>query len=102
MLLHLDKQNKPTNNIGSTSNNTPADERGATSTESDTDERNTPTEEVNSYCSMKSNTKSHVLLETAIVEVRNKAERFIPCRALLDSGSQTHLITERCRQRLNL
>jgi hypothetical protein len=100
-LLHLHKQNQPTNDSGSTSNNSPTTEKGNTSTDS-ASERGSPTEEVNSYCSVKSNTKGHVLLATAIVEVMNKAGQFIPCRALLDSGSQTHFITERCRQRLNL
>jgi hypothetical protein len=85
--------------MGSTSNDPPADVRGATSTDSATDAKGTPTEEVNSYCFMKANTKSHVLLATAIVEVMNKAGQFIPCRALLDSGSQTHFITKKCAQR---
>jgi hypothetical protein len=42
------------------------------------------------------------LLATAIVEVKNKAGQYIPCRALLDSASQSHCITERCVQRLKL
>jgi hypothetical protein len=76
--------------------------RGATSTDSATDAKGTPTEEVKSYSLMKANTKSHVLLATAIVEVMNKAGQFIPCRALLDRGSQSHFITERCVQRQKL
>jgi hypothetical protein len=82
-LLHLDKQNQSTNNTGSTSNNSPTTERGNTSTDS-ASERDTPTEEVNSYCSVKTTNKGHVLLATAIVEVMDKAGQFIPCRALLD------------------
>jgi hypothetical protein len=42
------------------------------------------------------------LLATAIVEIKNKSGQYIPCRALLDSGSQSHFITERCVQRLKL
>ena len=42
------------------------------------------------------------MLATAIVEVRNKARQYVPCRALLDSASQSHFITERCVQRLRL
>jgi hypothetical protein len=95
-------QNHTTNHKDSTSNDPPVDVEGSTSTDSDTDAKGTPTEEVNSYCSMKANSRNHVLLAAAIVEVMNKAGQFIPCRALLDSGSQTHFITERCVQRLKL
>jgi hypothetical protein len=42
------------------------------------------------------------LLTTATVEVRNKAGQYVPCRALLDSASQSHFITERCVQLLSL
>jgi len=42
------------------------------------------------------------LLATAIVEVRNKFGQYVPCRALLDSASQSHFITERCVQLLRL
>jgi hypothetical protein len=77
-LLHIDKQHQPKNYTGSTLNNPPADVRGATSTDFAMDEKGTPTEEVNSYCFMQANTKSHVLLATAIVEVMNKPGQFIP------------------------
>jgi len=36
-----------------------------------------------------------VLLATASVLVKNRSGAFVPCRALLDSGSQLHLITSR-------
>jgi hypothetical protein len=88
ILLHIDEENQPTTHKSFTSNEPTADANGAS------------TAEVNSYCSMKSNSRNHILLATAIVEVMNKNGQFIPCRALLDSGSQTHFITERCVQRL--
>ena len=58
--------------------------------------------EVNTYHTLKGKSRNHVLLATAIVEVRNKSGQYVPCRALLDSGSQSHFITERCVQRLRL
>jgi hypothetical protein len=63
--------------------------------------RGQPTQ-VNTYHTLKGKSKTHVLLATAIVEVRDKSEQYIPCRALLDSGSQSHFITERCAQCLRL
>jgi hypothetical protein len=57
---------------------------------------------VNTYCSFKGKPRNHILLATAIVEVKNKAGQYVPCRALLDSASQSHFITERCVQRLRL
>jgi hypothetical protein len=89
-LLHIDKQNQATNHKGSTTNNLPADAKGST------------TAEVNTYCSMKGKSRNHILLATAIVEVKNKSGHYIPCRALLDSASQSHFIRERCVQHLRL
>ncbi|XP_044313286.1 uncharacterized protein LOC123037287 [Drosophila rhopaloa] len=43
-----------------------------------------------------------VLLATAIVLVKNRAGSPVPCRVLLDSGSQLHLITSRFAQELQL
>lgn len=43
-----------------------------------------------------------VLLLTAIVNVKNSSGEFIPCRALLDSGSESNLMTERFSQLLKL
>jgi hypothetical protein len=57
---------------------------------------------VNTYCSLKGKPRNHILLATAIVEVKNKAGQYVPCRALLDSASQSHFITERCAKRLKL
>lgn len=43
-----------------------------------------------------------VLLATAVIMIKNKSGHFIPCRALLDSGSQIHLITARFAKLLQL
>ncbi|UYV67935.1 hypothetical protein LAZ67_5002542, partial [Cordylochernes scorpioides] len=43
-----------------------------------------------------------ILLSTAIVRVRAENGSFHPCRALIDTGSQRSLITENCREKLNL
>jgi hypothetical protein len=89
-LLHIDKQSQ-TRDKGSTTNNSLVAET-----------RSSTNEELNTYCSLKGQAKNHVLLATAIVEVQNKFGQYIPCRALLDSASQSHFITERCVQRLRL
>ena len=39
--------------------------------------------EVNTYCSLKIRPINHVLLATAIVEVKNKYNQYVPCRVLL-------------------
>jgi hypothetical protein len=90
-LLHIDQQNQVANaNRSTTSNNSPATTKGLT------------TAEVNTYHTLKGKSRNHVLLATAIVDVRNKSGQYIPRRALLDSGSQSHFLTERCVQRLRL
>ncbi|XP_054746100.1 uncharacterized protein LOC129250502 [Anastrepha obliqua] len=43
-----------------------------------------------------------VLLASAIVLIKNRAGTFIPCRALLDSGSQLHFVTTRFANQLQL
>lgn len=43
-----------------------------------------------------------VLLATATVLVQNRSGLFVPCRALLDSGSQLHLVTSRFANQLQL
>jgi len=43
-----------------------------------------------------------VLLATASVLVKNRSGVFVPCRALLDSGSQLHLITSRFANQLQV
>lgn len=42
------------------------------------------------------------MLATAFAEVKSKSGQYVPCRALLDSASQSHFMTERCAQRLRL
>ena len=89
--IHIDTQNQVTTDSGSTTNNNlSANTKGAT------------VAEVNTYHTFKGKSRNHVLLAKAIVEVRNKSGQYIPCRALLDSGSQSHFMTERCVQRLRL
>jgi len=88
-LLHIDKQNA-INDKRSTRSDPQADAKGIT------------TAEVNTYCSFKGRPKNHILLATALVEVRNKAGQYVQCRALLDSAFQSHFITERCVQHLKL
>ena len=80
-LLHLDKQKQNSNDKRSTTRNPPADAKGTNA-------------EVNSYCSFKGRPRNHILLATAIIDVKNKAGQYVPCRALLDSASQSHFITE--------
>jgi hypothetical protein len=90
-LLHIDRENQTAYNKGSTTNNNlSADTRGST------------TAEVNTYWSLKIKPRNHILLATATAEVKNKSGQYVPCRALLDSGSQWSFITERCVQRLRL
>ncbi|XP_039443988.1 uncharacterized protein LOC120424032 [Culex pipiens pallens] len=43
-----------------------------------------------------------VLLQTAIINVADKAGRFHPCRTLLDSGSQAHILSEAMARTLGL
>jgi hypothetical protein len=90
-LLHVDKQNQVANaNRSTIKNSSPATTKGSTSAE------------VNTYHTLKGKSRNHVLLATSIADVRDKSSRYIPCRALLDSGSQSHFITERCVQCLRL
>jgi hypothetical protein len=77
-LLHIDKQNQVANtNKSTTSNSSPAPTNVLTGAQ------------VNTYHTFKSKSRNHVLLATAIVEVRNKTGQYIPCRALLGSSSHT-------------
>jgi len=90
-LLHIDRQNQPNDRESTTTNNNPpANAKG------------NPTAEVNTYCSFKGKPRNHILLATAVVEVQNKSGQYVPCRALLESASQSHFITERCVQCLRL
>jgi len=78
-LLHIDKQNQASNDTRSTTSEPPASAKDTTP-------------EINTYCSLKGQPQTHILLATAIVEVRNKFGQYVPCRALLDSASQSHFI----------
>jgi hypothetical protein len=79
--LHIVKQPQAANAVRpATNNNSPTVTRGEQSAE------------VNTYHTIKGKARTHVLLATAIVEVRNKTGQYLPCRALLDSGSQSHFI----------
>jgi hypothetical protein len=89
-LLHIDKHQVANANRLATNNSSNAVISGETSAE------------VNMYHTFKGKSRNHVILATAVVEARDKTDQYIPCRALLDSGSQTHFITEKCVQRLML
>jgi len=80
--MHIDRQLQSTNDKGSAISSPPADARGSS------------TAEVHTYCSYKGKPRNHILLATAIVEVQNKFGQYVPCRALLDSASQSHFITQ--------
>jgi len=87
----MDRENQMVYNKSSTSNkNLPADAKGIS------------TAGGNTYGSYKGKPRNHILLATAIVDVKNKSGQYVPCRALLDSGSESSFITERCVQRLRL
>ena len=82
--FHVDRQNQATNDKGSkNSNNRPPDIHGSSTTE------------VNTHCSLTGKPK-YIFLATATVEVKNKFGQYIPCRALLDSASQSHFLSELC------
>lgn len=62
-------------------------------------------QEVPSSISINSSTENAhqtTLLPTAIIMVRDKNNSLQPCRALIDSGAQSTLISEACAQRLKL
>jgi len=83
--FHMDRQNQATNDKGSKNcNNLPANIRVSS------------TAEVNTYCSLTGKPKNHIFLAIAIVEVKNKFGQYVPRRALLDSASQSHFISEMC------
>jgi len=90
-LLHVNEQTSSTSNKRfGTSYNPPANQRDSAPAE------------VNTYCSLKSKPINHVLLATAIVEVKNKYNQYVPCRVLLDSASQLSFSSEKYVQRLKL
>ncbi|CAK9821001.1 hypothetical protein ANTPLA_LOCUS11030 [Anthophora plagiata] len=57
--------------------------------------------QVNATC-LKASTSSQILLSTAVINVMDKFGRPHPCRVLLDSCSQSHFITKRFFQGLQL
>jgi hypothetical protein len=57
---------------------------------------------INMYCAFKGKPRTYVMLATAIVHVKNSFGRYVPCRASLDSTSQSHFVTERLVQCLKL
>jgi hypothetical protein len=61
---------------------------------SNTPETYGATNEAQTYCSFKNKSTTHVLLATAVVEVKNKYVQYVPCRVLLDSASQVNFIRE--------
>jgi len=77
-LLHLNAQNSSV-----------SDRRPITNHNPSANQRNSTPAEANTYCSLKSKPVNHILLATAIVEVRNKYNQYVPCRVLLDSASHS-------------
>ncbi|XP_039281639.1 uncharacterized protein LOC120350817 [Nilaparvata lugens] len=55
-----------------------------------------------SYCSVKTQRASKVLLATAIISVEDKYGRQHKCRALLDAGSQVNFVCEALAQQLGI
>lgn len=51
---------------------------------------------------MRATIASQVFLSTAIVNVHDKFGRKVKCRVLLDSGSQTNIMTEDLADKLNI
>ena len=86
-LLHLDQQ--PPNQTS-----TNADNMGLSSSQAVLCSSN-------SFTSTKLS-PSGVLLATASILVKNNYGIYIPCRAILDSGSQLHLVTSKCVSRLHI
>jgi hypothetical protein len=75
---------------------------GSTANHNVTHVTNNSTDKAQTYSSFKTKLTNHVLLATAVVEVKNKYNQYVPCRVLLDSASQVNFITEQCVQRLKL
>jgi hypothetical protein len=57
---------------------------------------------VQSHHAHVSSEQSHVFLLTAIINIENRNGDLFPCRALLDSGSESCFITENVAQRLGI
>ncbi|UYV82061.1 hypothetical protein LAZ67_21000637, partial [Cordylochernes scorpioides] len=57
----------------------------------------------NTICNvMPLETETNILLSTALIKVKAKDGSFVLCRALVDNGSQTCLISEQCCHKLGL
>jgi Protein of unknown function (DUF1759)/Putative peptidase (DUF1758) len=61
-----------------------------------------PHQASNSYCAIKEQPRSQVLLSTVLVRVCDNLGQLHTCRALLDSASQSHFVSESLAQRLRL
>jgi len=67
------------------------------------DDNNEPTVSTSINAHAASNAEhTHVLLSTAIINIRGKSEEIFCARALLDSGSQSNFITHKLAQQLQL
>jgi hypothetical protein len=75
-LSHVNKQGQATK-----------DKRPTNGSDNSAYARVNPTAEVYSYCSFKGKPTNQVLLATAILEVQNKFNQYVPCRVTLDSAS---------------
>jgi hypothetical protein len=78
------------------------DKKSTTVSDNTADGRGKSPAAVNTYCIFEGKPTNYVLLATAIVEVNTKFNQYIPCRVLIDSGSQMNFITEGCVQKLGL
>jgi len=89
-LLHINVHTRP-NSRGSTYFNAPTNGKGPSPNTNLTakEQSNAPTE-ISTYCTFDGKLQSQTLLATAVVEFRNKSGQYVPCRALLDIGSQSH------------
>jgi len=101
-LLHLNVQQRP-NSRRTTNHNVPTNGKGpSTNSKLTVNEQSNALTEISTYCTFKGKSQNQTLLATAVVELRNESGQFVPCRAMLDSASQCHFITEKCVQRLRL
>jgi hypothetical protein len=89
-LLHMDFTSKQKNNKQQHSQSRKSTPGGTSKTN------------INLSCAFKGKPHTYVMLATAIVHVENSFGQYVPCRALLDSASQSHFVTERLVQRLKL
>ncbi|KAH8417437.1 hypothetical protein KR222_007157, partial [Zaprionus bogoriensis] len=94
-LVHFESQ--PTSHL----NQNPTSE-----TENSTNQPSCSSQPVNITTSTSLITQNSVsdamFLPTAIVNLKNRSGAWIPCRALLDSGSQLHIVTSRLAHQLQL